>query len=439
MKMTMTATGDSILIQGYQEGGYPGFQEICDYIAKGQARIGNLETCITEWDTYCSAYCGGTWLNTTPRVLDQILGFGMNFIGFANNHSMDFGPDGLLETVDNVKKRGVAITGAGKDLADAAQPVYRDFPGGRVAFISVASTISDDAARAAYASKTLPGRPGVNGLRYSTTMYVNREHFEKIQEITAATGINGSADIARKTGFSSPLPEGVADFGGIRVRLHPEGKEYKDTTCNKRDLERVLDAIKDAQYIADYVVIMFHGHEIHGEKNSTPALFHEEFAHACIDAGACAVIGTGTHEFKPMEIYNGKPIFYSLGNFCFQSNVLERQPNDMLDKFNFPEVSDVQALAMRNKAENFKWTVGLHTQYYNFRTVIPYLEFEDGKLTHVEMKPVELGFDKPRTFKGVPYPANEAVSKEIFETLRELSLPYGTKMKLEEGLIQVEL
>ena len=48
--MKMTATGDSILLQGYPEEGYPGLEEIKAYIAKGEARFGNLETNITDWD-----------------------------------------------------------------------------------------------------------------------------------------------------------------------------------------------------------------------------------------------------------------------------------------------------------------------------------------------------------------------------------------------------
>lgn len=97
----------------------------------------------------------------------------------------------------------------------------------------------------------------------------------------------------------------------------------------------------------------------------------------------------------------------------------------------------MQALAARNKG----WTIGLHTQYYNFRTVVPYLEFEDGKLTHLELKPVELGFEKPRTFKGIPYSADEKVTREIFDYLSEISAAqYGTKMTLDEnGIIQVAL
>ena len=48
MKMTMTATGDTILIQGFPEEGYPGLDEIRSYIAKGQAKFGNLEKLMTR-------------------------------------------------------------------------------------------------------------------------------------------------------------------------------------------------------------------------------------------------------------------------------------------------------------------------------------------------------------------------------------------------------
>ena len=112
MTMKITATGDSILNQGFPEEGYEGFDEIKAFIGRGDARIGNLETTVTNWDTYPSAYSGGTWISCTPRVLDHYLRLGLNFLGFANNHTMDMGPDGLLETLEHVHARDVAIAGA---------------------------------------------------------------------------------------------------------------------------------------------------------------------------------------------------------------------------------------------------------------------------------------------------------------------------------------
>lgn len=435
MKMTITGTGDSILIQGYPREGYPGLDEIKAFIAKGQARFANLETCVTDWDTYCSAYSGGTWMNAEPRVLEQILDFGFNYLGFANNHTMDLGPDGLLETVENVKVTGTAIAGAGEDLFEAAKPVYRDLPGGRVAFIAVSASFHP-AARAGYASKDLPGRPGVNALRHSKKLLLTQEHMDEMKKIAQASQINAYEEISRAQGFRPPLPEGTMEFGGLSIALSPDGKEGIATACDKRDMKRIKDAITDARLIADYVVIMFHTHDIDGGNQQGNAAYAEEFCRGVIDAGADVVFGGGTHQLKPIEIYNGKPIFYSLGNFCFQSNMVERQPADMLDYFRIEETSGPQALAARNKG----WTIGQHTVLEHFLTVIPYLAFEDGKLTEAELMPVGLGFHKPRTFKGIPYPADMEEGKRIFETLKHISAPFGTKLTRDDkGIIHIDV
>ncbi len=435
MNMKITATGDVILIQGFPETEYEGFAEIRDFIRRGDARISNLEMPVTDGTTYASAYCGGTWISTRPRVLDQYLRFGVNFFGFANNHTMDVGPDGLLQTLKNVRERDVSIAGAGEDLAKAAAPVYRTFNSGRVAFMSVCATF-EDAARAGYASRTTIGRPGLNPLRKTIDLMVNPSHFKAMEEILNATNAMGQRNISIKDGFYPAPAPGTLRLGNYNFCL-TEGKEEKKTFCNRHDLERVGEALKDASYIADYRVVMLHDHEIKADKMYIPDDAAVEFSHFCIDNGADAVIGTGTHQFKPIEMYKGKPIFYSLGNFCFQSNVVETQPYDMLERFDMPgTLTDVEGLARRNK----DWTIGLHCQYYNFRTVIPYLEYDGNKLVKAELKPIELGFEKPRTFKGIPYPATPGQSREIYDRLVELSSPYGTKLKFRnDGMIEIEL
>ncbi len=434
MTMKITATGDSILNQGLPEEGYEGFEELKAFIGRGDARIGNLETTVTDWDTYASAYCGGTWISCEPRVLDHYLRFGLNFMGFANNHTMDMGPDGLLETIEHLKKRGVAFAGAGADLEKAAAPAFRTFQSGRVAFLAICATF-DPAARAGYASRSLKGRPGLNALRKTRKVYVDPAHFQALQEIDENTELNGVLKYSIRDGFNPAWPEGTLKIGEFTF-CRTEGKEEVVTTCHPRDLERMENAIKDAHYVADYVVVMLHDHAIKGMDMSEPDDGAREFAHFCIDHGVDAVIGTGTHQFKPIELYKGKPIFYSLGNFCFQSNMVVHQPQDLLDKFNLPEMTDIQALAARNK----DWKIGLHTQYYNFRTVIPYLEYDKNRLVKAELKPVELGFEKERTFKGIPYPANAKQTREIFERLGELSAPYGTKLNLrDDGIIEIVL
>lgn len=436
MKMKMTATGDSILSQGYAEGGYEGQKPLQDFIAKGDARFGNLEICITDWNAWGSTYCGGLWMSTTPDKLHQIVDYGFNFMGFANNHTMDYGPDGLKQTLENTSKFNISVTGAGENLGKASEPVYRDFPGGRVAFLALTSSL-DDSARAGHGSQYVPGRPGVNPLRFSSHITVTREHFDILEQITRTTQVNGQRDFSRKNGFAPALAANELDFAGTKVFLSENGKEETVTACNAEDLERTCKAIRDAKaQQADYVVVMIHTHQCDGWNVTQPARFIVDFCHACIDAGADLIIGGGTHEFKPIELYKGKPIFYSLGNFIFQLRGILHIPEEHRYVHNTHGMSDMESIAAQFKG----WEKGLWVQKECFWGIIPYFEYEDGVLTKVEMLPVDLGFEKGVQYKGLPYVADPDVAKQIFESLKKLSEPKGVKLtQRSDGIIEMEL
>lgn len=421
--MKMTGAGDAILHLGYANGGYDGFEGVKSAVARGDARIGNLEVCITNADTYASAYCGGLWHQSDVRCLKQIEGFGFNMMGFANNHTMDLGPDGCLETVENVRRHtDIALCGAGADLFEANLPAYRDFPGGRVALIACCSSFVD-AARAGWASRSVKGRPGLNPLRCSTVYTVTPEHFKALKEIAANTFMNGQRDISRKNGFAPPLPEGTFEFGGQLFRLSENGREEKITHPLEEDMKRILTAVEDAKTLADHVVILLHSHQILADEMCYPDSFAREFSQRVIDAGASAVFGGGTHELKPVEIYKGKPIFHSLGNFCFQLNTFRRQPEDMRQIDRFYDESDVKVLANRFGG----WKKGLWVQRQNFESIVPYLEFENGELTRLELHPLELGFDGPATLKGLPRLADSAGIDKALDRLNELSRHYNAR------------
>lgn len=75
--------------------------------------------------------------------------------------------------------------------------------------------------------------------------------------------------------------------------------------------------IKEARMRADYVLVIIHGgHEYCQE----PSLRMKQTYRFFIDAGADAIINHHQHCYCSYEVYNGKPIFYGLGNFCFDIN-----------------------------------------------------------------------------------------------------------------------
>ena len=95
---------------------------------------------------------------------------------------------------------------------------------------------------------------------------------------------------------------------------------------NLLDLDDALQVIREARAQADIVIVSFHGGAegaTHQHVASGDETFLGEdrgdlrkFAHAAIDAGAHVVVGSGPHVVRGMEVYQGKLIAYSLGNFA---------------------------------------------------------------------------------------------------------------------------
>jgi len=95
---------------------------------------------------------------------------------------------------------------------------------------------------------------------------------------------------------------------------------------NFLDLEDALAEIRKARAESDFVIVSFHG-GAEGASHQHVAPGDEtflgedrgdlrKFTHAAVDAGAQLVVGSGPHVVRAMEIYNGKLIAYSLGNFA---------------------------------------------------------------------------------------------------------------------------
>lgn len=431
-RISIAATGDSVLLTRLP-GGYDGFEPVSRFIRTADARITNLETVISNFEHFPSAFSGGTWINAEPDKLYELLSFGFNMLGWANNHTLDYSYGGLISTKRELDKSGVAHAGAGMDLDEASRPAVLDLPNARLGMISICSTFND-AARAGEKSKAQPGRPGLNPLRFETEYHVSKEHMRALMEIAETTRLNGGNDALRRDGFLPEPPEGGFYFGSTLFR---EGlPERKATRVNRIDMERTRKTIADALNLTDYVVVLAHSHEIKAADYHEPDEFFIDFCRGCIDAGACAVIGSGTHQLKPLEIYKNRPIFYSLGNFIFQTDMIKLLPPDFCEKYGV-DINSTAAEALKARSKN--GTRGLYTDFKNFRSVIPYFEFEGDKLTRLNLMPIELGLGKEKDLVGLPCPADDKASREIYSWYKEISRPYGTEMTIHNGIIDVKL
>jgi poly-gamma-glutamate capsule biosynthesis protein CapA/YwtB (metallophosphatase superfamily) len=85
-------------------------------------------------------------------------------------------------------------------------------------------------------------------------------------------------------------------------------------TAAGHDFPAMLDAVKAAAAESDLVVVDIHwGVEL----DTQPREYQVKEGHQLIDAGADVIFGGHSHRLQPLEMYEGKPIFYSLGNFVW--------------------------------------------------------------------------------------------------------------------------
>lgn len=152
-----------------------------------------------------------------------------------------------------------------------------------------------------------------------------------------ADGIRATLDEVGKRGFvyagiGQNLEEAGApaylDVRGVRLALVSSATvktpEESAATSDRPGLNfvgladtaawnRVMDRIRDAATHADAVIVYQHFQTI-----GTPA-WQRRFAHAAIDAGAALYVSHGEPVLGGVEVYHGRPIFYDLGNFIFQT------------------------------------------------------------------------------------------------------------------------
>jgi len=426
MSLKFIATGDTIVTEYYTRD-YEGYQELCDFIRTADVRFNNMETPLV--DTWCttSSFSGGHWLRTNTSLLDDLADFGFNCYGFANNHNLDFFYDGMLSTLDAFKKRGLPLAGCGRDLAEATRHCKVETPNGSLSLVAFTATCEPSAV-AGPPSGEIPGRPGISMLRHSVKFFVTQEQMNVLQQIAEDSKVNGRVKNRRALG-SIIIDDSVFPFGSMEFDV---GEPGRMSYGNPYDIKRLEEAIKVAVADADRCVVYIHTHETKGDSDAEPDYFVEDFARRAIDLGANAVVCSGTHQVKAVEIYKGMPIYYSIANLFFRPTDLTYYPLEWFEKYKMDTSLSIE------EAENIRskgGTRGLATQPYNFRSMMPWVEWDDeGNCTKIAAMPISLGFDTPET-KGFPRLANKEVTDALFAKLTGCCEPYGTKVTLgEDGM-----
>jgi poly-gamma-glutamate capsule biosynthesis protein CapA/YwtB (metallophosphatase superfamily) len=114
----------------------------------------------------------------------------------------------------------------------------------------------------------------------------------------------------------------------ISVTFELSDKPGVVTIPDPKDVAALTHSIRDAREFSNYVVASIHAHEgaAGADRLEVPAQFVVQYAHAAVDAGADVFVGSGPHVLRGIEIYKGRVIFFSLGNFIFENWLVVPQP-----------------------------------------------------------------------------------------------------------------
>ncbi len=217
-----------------EKGDYSIFDVLAPLTHNVDYSIVNFESPVVI-ENYAPIKKWGPNLYSSKKAVEAISYAGFNLVTLANNHILDYGEKGILDTLKVCSEYHIETVGAGKNLREASAIFYKEINGKVLGIINCC------------------------------------EH-----EFSIASEYSSGAN-----------------------PLNPVQQYYK---------------ICEAKELADYVIVIVHGGHEHFQ---LPSLRMVETYHFFVDAGADVVVNHHQHCYSGYEVYKGKPIFYGLGNFCF--------------------------------------------------------------------------------------------------------------------------
>lgn len=419
--ITLAAVGDCILTRKVAHLRHERFLQVVKLLRDADCAYGNCEMTFVDARAAEPTPKGSDMnLVCEPWGTDELAWMGFDLLGTANNHSMDYGREGLVSTSANLDRVGIGHAGTGVTLAEAARPAYVDTPAGRVALINCASTFPAwSLAQAARADSN--GRPGLNPLRVERTYRVERAAFEQLKQLQA-TLFPRPPQAAGAAARPEPPPDTLTFMGNRFVVGTPPDVV---SVASAADVKRITDQVAIARRNAHLVLVSIHAHEQYRNRE-VPDAFLQPFARACIDAGADAFLGAGPHLLRGIELYKGKPICYSLGNFFFEYATVKQIPAEVYEANRLDPATIDPSISYD--------TFPFPKDPVYWESVVPVISFRDGRMADMKLHPVVLDQNAPRYARGLPMAATAEEATTILERMVRLSGTYGTRVTIQNGI-----
>jgi poly-gamma-glutamate synthesis protein (capsule biosynthesis protein) len=373
--LIITAVGDMIFNQPITHLAEPERAGLFRILQEADVAYGNMEFSLNDRPELLRPFYN---FRAPKEFRWELARTGINLVSQANNHALDFGPEGLKDCLDALDHAQITHAGAGATLAEAHAPGTLDVAGHKthVALLSY--------------------------MRYWTAKYRSKD-------------------------ANAPS---LATINPAVILVAKDGKVEKVEGPLEADINTMEEDILLARRKADLLLVSLHNHDVthhraYGIQDTTPPNEEIMFRRA-IEAGADLVLGTGPHVLRGIELYKGRPIFYSLGDFIYQYRTPDKIPVDLIHQRDteMPVRTNESVWDRRDSRETLE-------------TVLVRLTLNQGKLKRIQLLPVTLDDEGP--LYGVPRLASTRRAGEIIALLQKLSAPYGTKIVSKGWYAEVQL
>ncbi len=373
-----------------------------------------------------------------PDTLKEFADLNIKLVSLANNHSGDFGIEGMRNTLEAADKHGLIVGGLANSLDEVRMPNFYDTPSGRIGFVTATATRAD-VFMASNAGNGVPARPGVNPLRWREQYKVSSEQYKQLEKISADLGLTESNEQGRNIeGFENP-DSNTLIFGSLfekNLTFYKNEQTQFKTQANENDLNALKDSIRDAKFRSDFVFLNIHSHEGINANwyDDEPADFFVEAAHTAIEAGADLVIGHGAHFMRGIETYQGKKIFYNLGSLMMEfesgNSII---PPEMYAEYGLDEHAKPSQLHRKrsvNDEENF---IGFNAYPKFSQNIILEIDVDEGKNPNIRVIPIDLDLTNRNPIKrGLPNIPNSELAQLILKRLNKISQPLNTQLSYDQ-------
>jgi poly-gamma-glutamate synthesis protein (capsule biosynthesis protein) len=239
------------------------FEFVMEALRSADIRFGQIERLYSERGSFQEQGLA-PHVRQHPQMAETFKQVPFDILSIGSNHTGDWGPEAVEDTIETFEKLGIPTVGAGRNIMEARQEKIIEVNGLKIAFLGYVSVLLPQY----WATDT---RAGATPLRAHT-------YYEPYE-------------------YQPGAPARIV------------------TVPYEKDMQALQEDVRRAKSKADHVVVSMHWGVHYIPKPL--ADYQTIAAHAAIDAGASVILGTHPHVVQAMEVYNGGLILYSLGNFSF--------------------------------------------------------------------------------------------------------------------------